>query len=261
MALPGASYGFWLLAEDIEPRDDPAWAGATDGLRAWFWREAVRLASAAYDRSRERGLDRFDRPLAAITDKTRKYRRSAMGTADPDAPPLTPAWGLSRTRSLVRYRIVAGQGAWFWHIHGPQKGPAWGQILAWHAAGAVNGGKVRDVLGFSPRNLAEVRDKMRGWWIARRGHAAQSVGVIPTKAPQPIEITIQLPKPVLPRSQRKEIFGDWWKGQTEERVVAQKHVETMSGEQRGPGTVGVIFRAPPTRPRTLRLPPLIGAGR
>ncbi len=260
-ALPSSQFGFWLAAEDIEPRDDPAWAGADDALRFWFWREAAQAATKAYDTSRERGLDRFDETLDPITEKTRKYRRSAMGTADPEAPPLIPAWSKSRTRSLVRSRIVANQGAWFWHIHGPQKGPGWGQILYWHARGEVNGGKVRDVLGFSPNNLAEVREHMRRWWNLRRGRSAQVSGVISVNKPTKPEIVIEVPKTVLPRSQRRPSVFDMWREQEEQVVVAQKSVDTMDQSLRGPGTVGVIFRPPTTRPQPLNLGPLIGAGR
>jgi hypothetical protein len=254
----GDSFGFWLRPKDIEPTDDVAWSFVDEATRRWFWRQAVLVAGKTLDDSRERGLDRFDQPLKPITEKTRRNRKSAMGTADPDAPPLIPAWALSRTRSLIRTKPVEGQGAWFYYLHGPGKKP-WGQILRWHAEGAVAGGKIRDVLGFSPQNLEEIRREMRIWWNARRGYAAQQSGQIPINRPTRPEIEVVIPGPVLPRSQRAKQFGFEWQSQRVETRVAQRSVDSLiNAGGLGPGTVGQIFRPPPTRPTRLRFPQLVG---
>ena len=91
-----------------------------------------------------------------------------MGPADPDAPPLTPAYGLSRTRSLFTGRAMPGHAEFFWRFD-PVTGKPWGRILRYHADGA---GRlpVRDVIGLSPASLAWVRDQVGVWWTARQRH-------------------------------------------------------------------------------------------
>lgn len=53
------------------------------------------------------GLDGWGRPLHALAPSTIKHRKSAMGEADPNAPPLIPAWERSRV-------ISAFTSGWTW---------------------------------------------------------------------------------------------------------------------------------------------------
>src|SRR4051794_23775684 len=98
----------------IEPAHDPAWKAAPEKLRRAFWAEVVKLGKEAKDRELAAGLDRFGSPLARIAASTRAHRRSAMGPADPDAPALTPAYGLSRTRSLFAGKAFADHALFYW---------------------------------------------------------------------------------------------------------------------------------------------------
>src|SRR5215218_703390 len=118
-----ASYSFRITG--IEPAHDPAWRSAPVELRRAFWRAVVELGLEAKDRDLARGLDAHGRQMAAISSYTRKHRRSAMGHADPNAPPLTPAYGLSRTRSLLRGRAMVDHAEFYWTAH---EGEHWGKI-------------------------------------------------------------------------------------------------------------------------------------
>lgn len=170
--LPGRGVGWWLEWPDFAPEWDPAWTWSTDRVRTEFWRHAARLAIAEYGLSRAAGIDRFGFPLVEISEYTREHRRSAMGWADPDAPPLTPAHGLSRTTSFLRSRYVPGKGVWFWWIYDPRVRDSWGRILHYHATGRAKGGVVRDVLDLDPAGRLRVREALMRWWLARRHNAA-----------------------------------------------------------------------------------------
>ncbi len=125
-----ASYAFRIRG--IEPAHDPAWRSASPDLRRAFWRAVVELGLQAKDRDLAQGLDKDGVPMKGIAASTRKYRRSAMGPADPSAPPLTPAYGLSRTRSLLTGRAMTDHAEFFWRNHGGQH---WGKVLGYHAKG------------------------------------------------------------------------------------------------------------------------------
>jgi hypothetical protein len=166
-ALPGGGYGFLLAWDGVEPRDDPTWDVAGASLKARFRAEAGKVAAAIWDRARVRGLDRHGKPLAALAERTIKYRRSAMGPADPKAPPLTPAHDLSRTRSFLK-RQQTEAGIWFWWKRHPRAKGSWGKIVWFHAMGMVKGAPARDVMGFSPPELAAIRARMARWWKSNR---------------------------------------------------------------------------------------------
>lgn len=171
--LPGGGVGWWLQWQDFAPEWDPAWSWATDAARTAFWRHAARLAIAEYGLSREAGIDRFGFPLVPISERTRARRYSATGWTDPDAPPLIPGHGLSRTVGYLRSRYVPGKGVWFWWIRDPRIGnSSWGLILSYHATGRARGGIVRDVLDLDPMARVRVREAALRWWMARRHNAA-----------------------------------------------------------------------------------------
>jgi hypothetical protein len=260
--LPGNGAGFWLPAAEYEPRDDPAWVFADDVLRDRLTRYAGALAAAIWDRARAKGLDRFGVPLAPISPTTRKHRRSAMGPADPDAPPLTPAWDASRTRSFLQRRVQVGTGVWFWWKRDPTLRKSWGIILQYHAFGLVRGAPVRDVIGLSPRELLEIRVAVRRWWILRRARAAWESEGRPVQGTMPTPIKVAQPKPrptaagpTKPPPPKPDPFGSWWGDQRTEVRRARSGVDAMGGQTLPAGTTGRIFLAPPPSPPPAILPP------
>ena len=156
----------------IEP-GDPEWGKADDALRRDFWRVVVRLVKDRREYDQARGLDRFGRKLRPITMYTRTHRRSEMGPADPNAPPLTPADGASRTVAYFDGRAYPDHAEFFWRN-------GWGRILHFHRIGA---GRlpVRDVIGISPKSVAYVRAKAHAWWDEQRRNLAP-----PPPPPQPV---------------------------------------------------------------------------
>lgn len=65
-----------------------------------------------------KGQDGFGNPMVPIAETTKKYRKSAVGKADPNAPPMIPCYALSRVianyvtafyRDGVRWVVI---GAW-----------------------------------------------------------------------------------------------------------------------------------------------------
>lgn len=160
------SFAFKIPLREILPTSDPAWRTASLSLRLEARREAVRLGLEVKDAELAAGLDRSGRPLAAISQRTRENRRSAMGTADPNAPPLTPAYGLSRTRSLLDARIEGDSILFFWRVD-PVTGQHWGRTLGYHRDGK---GRlpVRDVIGLSAQSKAIWQARMAAWWTARK---------------------------------------------------------------------------------------------
>lgn len=245
--LPGQSVGFWLDWSEVEPRDDPAWLWAGTALKGRFRREAAIIAASEWDKSRRRGLDRFGRPLAPISEYTYNNRRSAMGDADPDAPPLTPAYELSRTRSFLRKRTT-DRGVYFWWIRDPRVRRSWGVILNYHATGQVRGAPIRDVIGFSDAEKAAIKAHMRRWWDARRKRAAYDAGLLglpDADQAGPIVVRTPIGAKVIPRSQRPDqgpLVGTGRLRRVEMRAASG--IDVGDGSFRGPGSVGVQFRLP-----------------
>ena len=155
-----AKFELW----NVEPRGDWVWDLSPEGVRRDYWREAVRLVKVAKDKDLAAGIDAKGKPLAPIKPYTRAHRKSAMGPPDPNAPPLTPAHGLSRTRAWFDGRAYIDHAEFFWRN-------AWGVILEYHRVGA---GRlpVRDVIGLAPKSLAWVERNLAAWWAARKAQLA-----------------------------------------------------------------------------------------
>jgi hypothetical protein len=158
MAAP--SIGFKV---DVAP--PPELASQPASVRQEFWREVLRLALAEKDRELAAGLDRHGMPLHPIAASTRRHRRSAMGKADPNAPPLTPAYGKSRTRSLLTGSATADGCRLTWAAD-PLTRSSWGRILAMHQKGS---GRlpVRDVIGLAPMRTEHVKRQAWAWYHSR----------------------------------------------------------------------------------------------
>lgn len=140
----------------IEPREVRT---AADPVRLMWWSWVVEEGLLAKDRDLARGLDAFGDPLRPISPKTRRYRRSEMGPADPAAPPLMPARKLSRTRSLLAGKAFPTHAEFYWRFDAFTH-DTWAKILTYHQE------KGRDVFGIAPESLERVRLKCLARWRA-----------------------------------------------------------------------------------------------
>src|SRR3954467_10100153 len=138
----------------IAPVNDPAWKAAPEKLRRAFWAEVVKLGREAKDKELAVGMDRFGNPLAPLAPSTVAPRKSAMGPADPGAPPLIPAHGLSRSRALLAGKAFKDHALFYWRYDQVTR-KHWGRILGYHRAGKGHL-PARDVIGLSPGLLAWV---------------------------------------------------------------------------------------------------------
>jgi hypothetical protein len=166
------SYAFKVTLAEVGPVPATLPAPARKALL----RAAVAWVLELKDAELAKGLDKDGTPMARLKQSTIDRRMSAMGEADPDAPPLEPAYERSRTRSLLAGRAHADHALFFWRYDAVTGAP-WGEVLGYHRAGA-GPLPVRDVIGASAAIKAEVRTRARKWL-----HAYASTG----KAPAPAE--------------------------------------------------------------------------
>ena len=155
------SNAFRVRLADVAP-NDAAFRAIDDATRVIVMRRLVQIVLKVRDASLAKGLDRFGNPFTPISWRTRENRRSAMGRPDPNAPPLTPAYGLSRTRSLLAGRAMTDHAEFYWRFD-PHTGKSWGVILGYHRVGAGHL-PVRDAIGISPADLAIVRRELLADW-------------------------------------------------------------------------------------------------
>jgi hypothetical protein len=150
--------------------------------RQAFWTAVAGFVAEAKMAELRAGLDKDGNPFAPLKPRTMKYRRSAMWwVADPDAPPLQPAYDMSRTRSLFMVETMPGADglACYW-AYDSHTGDSWGKILDYHRQGAGHL-PVRDVFGLSPQSLGFVKQRASAWW---RGYiAGQGVSIRPGLMP------------------------------------------------------------------------------
>ncbi len=174
-----ASYAFRVSG--IEPRTDLAWIAASEADHRAFWQAVVGFVLAAKDKELADGLDRFGKPLIPIAESTRaKGRwRSHTGMGSADAPPLDPAYRLSRTRSLFRGRAHKDHAEFFWATDVVTGLPG-GKVLGWHRGDVAkrpgrNASRlpVRDVIGLSLASLARVKAQSATWWANHKAGAKQ----------------------------------------------------------------------------------------
>ena len=160
MGRYGTSGGATFRVEGIEPADLHL---HPEPVRRMYWRWIVELVLTAKDRELAAGLDRFGLMMVPLGLATRRHRRSEMGPADSNAPPLQPAHGASRTRSLFDGRAFPDRAEFFWRFD-EFTGANWGRVLKFHARGA-GGLPVRDVIGLSPQSLQWVRLQAMARWM------------------------------------------------------------------------------------------------
>lgn len=154
--------------------------------RRLFWQAVAAYVVELKAAELEAGLDRNGEELVALKPRTIKYRRSAMGPADPNAPPLQPAHGLSRTRSLFTVEVSPSANGLvcFWAFDS-RTGASWGEILDHHRKGS-GALPIRDVFGLSPQSMARLKQRASDWW---RGYElGLGVNIQPTPIPMPSPI-------------------------------------------------------------------------
>lgn len=154
----------WTLY-GIEPKDKTFRdAGEEVNRRYWRW-----IAGAGCDRFHWRcnqGLGSDGTPLTPISASTaaRGRKRSYTGLGNANNPPLVPALGLSRFESLLKGRGYEDHAEWYWTVD-PVTGLHWGQMALWHAAGGGGRYPKRNVIGWSPADIAFLRAQGQTWWI------------------------------------------------------------------------------------------------
>jgi hypothetical protein len=148
----------WFLVEGLAPIHDPRWLKSTPGQKLAFFRVCRELVLQQFDLQLSRGIGQAGIGLVALSPKTIKYRKSKMGPADPNAPPLTPAHELSRTRSYVDARVMGNAIQVYWRR-------GWGRILGYHRDGSRRLPS-RDVIGLAPDYKQEVQKQAHFWWAA-----------------------------------------------------------------------------------------------
>lgn len=158
----------------------PDLAGQPDSVKKMYWQWVVDFGLKRKDKELAAGLDKDGKPLRPILPETRKHRRSAMtpsGKGDPNAPPLTPGYQKSRTRSLLAGRPLTTHADFFWRFD-PFTGDSWGVVLA---AQAKMG---RDVFGLSPAGTRWVqRQALAKWEAWKAQHRPIHPEVTATRAP------------------------------------------------------------------------------
>ena len=232
-------FGYRLTVGQCGPALDPVYQASPIDVRLKVAAAILNYALVEKDRDLAEGLDAAGEEMAAIAESTRKNRRSEMGPADPSAPPLTPAYRVSRTRHLLTGEAFDG-GAEFWWKFDRRTGDTWGRILDYHRNGGAKGSKVRDVIGMSDDAVKRTRDRVLRWW------ADFKRGVTPVVTPTVIPDLI-----VSGRTDYENFtFGIGASG------APGPGVQSTGFVQRRPGAGGTAFGGPgPFRPRPRPRPP------
>ena len=174
------------IPASIAPRDVSR--SSVDRRRA-FWGAVAIYVIEAKERELRKGVDIDGNPLATLASSTIKHRKSAMGPAHAHAKPLTPAYALSRTRSLFTAEVNdSATGVICWWLYDAITGASWGEILEYHRTGSDQL-PIRDVIGLAPASLASVKRQAAAWWASNRpAPAYRPTGVEPgrvTPLPEP----------------------------------------------------------------------------
>jgi len=156
---------FTLSGKSLEP-PGLEWQLAPASLRLLYWKKFGELAAKAKDAELAAGLDKNGNRMAEIANSTREARLnpnySPMGVADPNAPPLTPVYDASRTRSLLRWKADASGVTFYW-AYDSHTGDSWGVILDYHRK-PFGSRPARDVFGLSTNGKNRVKTAAIRWW-------------------------------------------------------------------------------------------------
>lgn len=176
-------FGFRVLLAQAAPKEAQ---NAEASARAAICSALVAIVLEEKDKDLAAGIGADGAKLVAISEYTRTHRHSAMGPADPNAPPLIPAWGLSRTRSLLTAEPTPNHtGVDVFWLFDPKTRKPWGEILEYHRDGEGHL-PVRNVFGLSPKCLARVRKRLAKWWgLYKTGQAPILIPKPPAPLPKP----------------------------------------------------------------------------
>lgn len=141
-------------SEIIERLERIAWEDNRDGLLA--------------------GTDKDGRPLARLAKSTIEHRRSAVGAASPNNPPLIPAG--KQSRAIANYRVgtdIMARGSWrivgVWENVLSKQGVP---FMGYHFTGTRNrDGSVRmpkrDINGLRPEGMRKMSAALKEWLRGR----------------------------------------------------------------------------------------------
>ena len=122
-AAAARRFAFRVTLSQVGPRGVGKISAAD---RAALLRALTIIVLDEKDEDLRQGIGADGNELAAITEATRVHRHSDMGFADPNAPVFTPAYALSRTRSLLLAEPAAsGDAVEVWWGWDPISGGPW----------------------------------------------------------------------------------------------------------------------------------------
>jgi hypothetical protein len=190
--MPRASFAYRITAAQVGLSRDPDWIAAPAPVRAEVLRWLVVYGLMEKDKDLSEGLDKDGNPMVPISAETRKYRESAQGPADPNAPPLSPAYAVSRTRLLLDGRAVdsgGGYAEFFWR-YDEHSGGSWGKILDYQRKGIGRSKVKRDVIGASLDMITRVRTRLLTRWLAFKRNGFKAPPTVPAPVVPPPRIVV-----------------------------------------------------------------------
>jgi hypothetical protein len=216
-----------------------------DSVKLMYWGWVVELGLKRKDEELAKGLDKDGKPLKPLKPETIKHRKSEVGTAHRNAPPLEPAYGKSRVRSLLTGRAHSNSAEFWWKFD-PVSGRSFGEILQ----GQKKQG--RDVFGLSPAGTAWVgQEALRKWeaWKARAipARPPRTARAAMTPAREPVRVIA----PVGTTNLKQLTAGPGLEAARTQRAIAAGHFTgfrglNATGEQWTPGP-GIPTETPPAR--------------
>lgn len=168
----------------VAPTWDNAWLVAPGWVKVRFFEALVQVVLSEKDAELDAGLDRHGRKLQPLKLSTILHRHSAMGRADPLAPPLMPAHAMSRTRAWLTGKVEGDPDSGYRAVFGWRQ--QWGTILGYHARGAGHL-PVRDVIGLAPATMARIKARALNWWVMNKNLLLSGVYI-------PKEVAAAVPK-------------------------------------------------------------------
>lgn len=233
-------FSYRITTAQMGVATDPDFLRAPVEARRQVLEWMVRVGLREKDAELAAGLDAKGRRLAPIRPATRKYRESAMGPTDPNAPPLMPAYAASRTRLLLTGEIEGDAAQFYWE-YDAKTGDTWGRILDYHRQGIGRFRTRRDVIGLSPDGLKRVREEVRARWMAFKLAKFQ----LPRRQPAP-----EVPRPRIVATGRTDFerftYGIGGGSAAESRRALERGMSTGWRQRRpgqgipaigGPGTI------------------------
>jgi hypothetical protein len=246
----------WTLY-GIQPPDN-TFRDSPEEVHRAFWRYIAQAGVARFRWRCNAGLDRHGAGLAGIAESTfRRGRwRSHTGRGNALNPPLSPALGRSRTEELIRGRGFIDHAEWYWLVD-PVTGLHWGQMMLWHREGSGHL-PVRDVIGWSRDDIAELRHLGQEWWYHFQHGVLLKAAVEKLNLPHPKTGAIPPPKFEVTGDTdlSKYTFGIEGTKERTERAIAEGYHSGFS--RKTPGGKAYNQTPPPPPPKPVPAPPKFG---